>query len=85
MTDGKMVKMMARIYRLNEQILGLLEDLSDHPNGEALVADVHDNGVGYSWDFASIAHSHLVHPDRWECSHRGPLRWKAADAAGGES
>lgn len=85
MTDGEMVKVMARIYRLNEQIKDLMdEDLLSHPNGEALCGQLHDNGFGHRVDCHSIAYLHLVHPERWECRHPGPLRWKAAEAAGDE-
>ncbi len=86
MTDGKMVKVLGHIYRLNEQIKDLMDDaLLNHPNGEALVGEMQENGMGYGYDCHSIAYSHLVHPERWEYSHRGPPRWKAAKAAGGKS
>lgn len=84
MTDGKLVSVMRRIYRLNERIRDLLGDLSEHPNGEALLAELHENGAGYSWDFEIMVHSHLVHPDRWEYVRGGRLKWKAAEAAKGE-
>ena len=85
MTDGKMVSTMARIYRLVDQIQDLMEgDLFNHPNGEALCGELHDNGLGYRIDCASIAQSHLLHPKRWEYVDGGTLKYKAAEAAGGD-
>ncbi len=86
MTDGKLVRVMARIYRLNEEILYLIEEeVFDHPNGEALRGKLHDNGLGYSCNIASITHPHLTNPHRWECIDGCKLKRKAADAAkGGE-
>ncbi len=76
MTDGKLVKAMARVYRLNEQIRDLMYEASNHPNGQALIWELQENGLGYTVDCASIAYGHLVHPERWECTHHGPLKWK---------
>ena len=83
MTDGGLVKVMARLHRLADQIVDLMdEDILEHPNGEALRGELIDNGLGYRWDCASITHSHLSRPERWGCTG-GTLRWKAAN--GGET
>ena len=86
MTDGEMVKLMVRISLLNGKMCDLLREISRHPNGEAMLDELHDNGVGLDWEFAEIAHAHLVHPERWTFVNRFTLRWKAkaAEAAGGE-
>ena len=78
MTDGELVRVMARIYRLTDQITDLMnEDVLNHLNGEALRGELQDNGLGYRWDCASITHSHLAHPERWECVN-GTLKSKRA-------
>jgi len=86
MTDGEVVAITARMQRLSDNIMGLLNKLEDHPNGEALLTELHENGLGYSWVFASITHSHLVHPERWQCVSNTKLRYvgKAVKAAESE-
>lgn len=78
MTDGKLVKVMARICRLNEQMKGLMDnDLLDHPGGRALREELQDNGLGYSLDCTLITYDHLIRPERWEYTRHGPLKRKA--------
>lgn len=81
MTDGELVKVMARIYRLTEQVTDLMDgEVLNHLNGEALRDELHSNGMGYRWDCASITHSHLAHPERWTCAG-GILKSKRAEKA----
>ena len=81
MTDGELVRVMARIYHLTEQVTDLMnEDVLNHPNGEALLGELRDEGLGYSWDCALITHPHLVHPERWVCMG-GTLKSKRAAQA----
>ena len=75
MTDGEMIKVTARIYRLSSVIDDLLHDLLAHPNGEALRDELHDNGLGYTWDCASIVHDHLNYPERWEYVNANTLTY----------
>lgn len=66
MTDGELVKVMARLQRLDDEIAWILnEEIIDHPNGEELIGDLHDNGLGYRLECSAIAHPHLTHPERW--------------------
>ena len=75
MTDSELVKVVARLYRLSEEIRWLMdEEIVNHPNGESLIGALRDNGLGYNglgygFDCAAIAHPHLLHPDRWELTH----------------
>lgn len=76
MTDGKMIKVMERIQRLSDQIQDLMdEELLDHPNGESIRGELRDNGLGYRFDCASIAQSHLLFHTRWQMVG-GKLKWK---------
>jgi len=74
MTDGQLVKIMDRIYRLNEQARDLIDQTADHPNGAAICEDLYDEGFGYSFDFALNAHRFLQHPERWRYEN-GRLVW----------
>lgn len=66
MTDGQLLKTMARLQRLTNEISYIIdEEILNHPNGKSLRGELHDNGLGYNWDFWLIAHSHLIHPGRW--------------------
>lgn len=66
MTDGELIKAMAKIQKLSDEIAYILnEELVNHPNGEALLGELHDNGLGYRLNCLSLAHSHLSHPERW--------------------
>ena len=91
MTDGQMVRAVARIHRFIDQIQDLLdEEILNHPNGEALRGELIDNGLGYRLDCVSIAFSHLMYPERWEIANgtlRRKMKREAAKAAegGGES
>ena len=77
LTDGELVRAITRIYRLNEDVRYLLDEVViNHPNGQALCSELHDNGLGYSIDCAAIAHSHLMRPERWERVDGGRLRRK---------
>ena len=76
MTDGQLVKVMARLQKLCDEIIYILnEEISNHENGEAICGELLDNGLGYNWDCADIIHPHLQHPERWECEH-GKLVYK---------
>ena len=83
MTDGELIKAMYRLARLCNQMHDLMYVVSvEHPNGKALVEDLHEEGLGCLWDCVSIAYPHLIHPERWEQVGRGlerHLRRKAAE------
>ena len=82
MTDGEIVKVMDRIRRLTEEVNYLIdEEVLNHRNGEALRGELHDNGFGHTWACAKITHSHLNHPDRWECIG-GNLKYKSRGRGG---
>ena len=82
MTDGKMIKVMARIYRLTNTVDDLINNLRAHPNGEALRDALHDNGLGCVWDCASIAADHLNYPERWVYVNAGTLTYVGPMAQG---
>lgn len=66
MNDGELVRAMARLQRHSDEIKYILdEEIPNHPNGEALLADLQDNGLGYRLDCVSIVHPHLKRPQRW--------------------
>lgn len=70
MTDGQLVKVIARIQRLNDNMVDLLSNVViDHPNGEALRKALCEEGMGIRWNMLSLTHPHLEHPERWECEH----------------
>ncbi|KKK93437.1 hypothetical protein LCGC14_2692880 [marine sediment metagenome] len=76
MTDGQLVKVMARVQRLSDEKHRLIEDvILEHPNGEALCEELKDEGMGYTWCCALLTHPYLKHPERWECEH-GKLVYK---------
>ena len=78
MTDGKMLKIMAQLDRLACRAIVLMDSLENHPNGDALIEDLKENGCGYLWDFPEIARPHLVHPERWEFTKHGDPKWMGA-------
>ncbi len=70
MTDGQLVKVMARMQRLTDEAVDLLNDaIVNHPNGEALRKELCEEGLGYRWALALMTHSHLIHPERWLCEN----------------
>ena len=76
MTDGDLIGVMVRLQKHCDEIIYILnEEIVNHENGEALCGELHDNGLGYNWDLADIAHSHLRHPERWRCLD-GVLRFR---------
>ena len=75
MTDGELVKIMARVKRHSDAVYDLLRGrLYDHPNGLALEKDLSENGMYHLWDFASITHDNLLHPERWKVT-AGKIQW----------
>ncbi len=76
MTDGELLKVLARIQRHTDAIADLMhQQVLKHPNGEALFSEMADNGIGYRWDCDAIGHPHLLHPDRWNRSGDGYLKY----------
>ena len=81
MTDSELVRVVARIDRLIAEADRLMRDvIIEHPNGEDLQESMYDNGMGHTWACGSIAHPHLLRPEKWELVH-GRLRYlKGGDA-----
>ncbi len=89
MTDGEMVKSLARIYRLNEKIcIAVTRICEEHPNGEELHEALQADAVGIGTNVMSIGLDHLVHPERWEYVNGGTLRYggrKPTEAGGDDA
>lgn len=75
MTDGELAKAAARLRRLHNEAHSVIEQIAGHPNGEQIIRDLHDNGLGYLCDFGSIVHEYMIHPERWELTQSGILHW----------
>ena len=70
MTDGQLVKVMARLQRLTDKTCQLIDDvIVEHPNSSKLRDELHANGLGYAWDCMEIVVEHLEHPERWVCEN----------------
>jgi hypothetical protein len=76
MTDGELAKAATRLNRLHYEASMLIEKIGDHPNGEQIIEDMFDNGMGHTWSCGLIVHEHMVHPERWEWTENDILRYK---------
>ena len=76
MTDSQLAKAAARLNRLHGEANLLIGRIANHPNGEQIREELFDNGAGHTWCCGSIVHDHMVHPERWELTPGGILRYK---------
>ena len=79
MTDGDAANLARRIDEWNWKIVLAMEELRKHPNGQAMMDRMVDNGFGTPSLAEHVVHEQFQHPEAWDVdefriAHRGAKR-----------